>query len=207
MSSAADSKSDSDSAARILLIGAPGSGKRTQAQRIQEKYGVCNVGLGALFWNQAIKCSRSKAQREGFFPQESDANGLSQTKFSPREKEFCSVLKEGGKFSDELIVDLICERLESEACLSKGYVLHDVPRNIEQSVWLKRKLMAKEISPKNVIHLDTSGWGDQELDFLKDRLKGRLIHPTSGRSYHMESAPPLEALKDNVSFTARNFYT
>ena len=92
---------------RIVLLGAPGSGKGTQAQRLQAKYGVPQVSSGDLL-------------------RDAVARG---TELGRKVK---SVMDAGQLVSDDLVLGLIRERL-GRPDAARGFILDGFPRNIEQA--------------------------------------------------------------------------
>jgi adenylate kinase len=96
---------------RIILLGAPGAGKGTQAQQLIKKYGIPQISTGDML-RSAIK--------------EKTTLGLNVEK----------VIQSGGLVSDEMIIPLVKERLEKEDC-KKGYLLDGFPRTIAQADAMK----------------------------------------------------------------------
>jgi adenylate kinase len=92
---------------RIVLLGAPGSGKGTQAQRLQAKYGVPQVSSGDLL-------------------RDAVARG---TELGRKVK---SVMDAGQLVSDDLVLGLIRERL-GRPDAARGFILDGFPRNIDQA--------------------------------------------------------------------------
>jgi adenylate kinase len=92
---------------RIVLLGAPGSGKGTQAQRLQAKYGVPQVSSGDLL-------------------REAVAKG---TELGLKAK---AVMDSGQLVSDDIVLGLIRDRL-SRPDAAKGFILDGFPRNIDQA--------------------------------------------------------------------------
>jgi adenylate kinase len=92
---------------RIVLLGAPGSGKGTQAQRLQAKYKVPQVSSGDLL-RDAVKRG---------------------TELGLKAK---SVMDAGQLVSDDIVLGLIRERL-SRPDAAQGFILDGFPRNIEQA--------------------------------------------------------------------------
>jgi adenylate kinase len=92
---------------RIVLLGAPGSGKGTQAQRLQAKYGVPQVSSGDLL-------------------RDAVARG---TELGKKAK---SVMDAGHLVSDDIVLGLIRDRL-SRPDAANGFILDGFPRNIEQA--------------------------------------------------------------------------
>jgi adenylate kinase len=92
---------------RIMLLGAPGSGKGTQAQRLQAKYGVPQVSSGDLL-------------------RDAVARG---TELGMKAK---AVMESGQLVSDDIVLGLIRERLGREDA-AEGFILDGFPRNIDQA--------------------------------------------------------------------------
>jgi adenylate kinase len=92
---------------RIVLLGAPGSGKGTQAQRLQAKYGVPQVSSGDLL-------------------RDAVARG---TELGLKAK---SVMDSGQLVSDDIVLGLIRDRLRKPDA-ARGFILDGFPRNIDQA--------------------------------------------------------------------------
>lgn len=96
---------------RIILLGAPGAGKGTQAQFITEKYGIPQISTGDML-RAAIKAGTELG------------------------KQAKSVIEAGQLVSDDIILGLIKERITEKDC-EKGFLLDGVPRTIPQAEGLK----------------------------------------------------------------------
>ncbi len=92
---------------RIVLLGAPGSGKGTQAQRLQAKYGVPQVSSGDLLRDAVARGTELGKQAK-------------------------SVMDAGQLVSDDIVLGLIRERL-SRPDAANGFILDGFPRNSEQA--------------------------------------------------------------------------
>jgi len=99
---------------RIVLIGAPGSGKGTQAKYLIEKYGIPQISTGDLL-REAV---------------------AEQTPLGLQAKQY---MESGQLVPDELVLDLISERL-GKPDTDKGFILDGFPRNIPQAEALDRML-------------------------------------------------------------------
>lgn len=92
---------------RIVLLGAPGSGKGTQAQRLQAKYGVPQVSSGDLLRDAVARGTELGKQAK-------------------------AVMDAGQLVSDDIVLGLIRERL-SRPDAAQGFILDGFPRNIQQA--------------------------------------------------------------------------
>ena len=148
---------------RIILLGAPGAGKGTQAQFLMEKYGIPQISTGDML-RAAIKAG--------------SALGL-QAK---------AVMDAGQLVSDELIINLVKERVTLEDC-KNGFLLDGFPRTIPQADAMKEA----GINVDFVLEFDVP---DEEI---VKRMSGRRVHAGSGRVYHVVFNPPKEEGKDDVT--------
>ena len=102
---------------KIIMLGAPGAGKGTQAKKIAAKYGIPHISTGDIF-RVNIK------------------NG---TELGKKAKTY---MDQGLLVPDELVVDLVVDRVSQDDC-TKGYVLDGFPRTIPQAEALDKALEAK----------------------------------------------------------------
>ena len=100
----------------IVLLGAPGAGKGTQAQKLVAEYGIAHISTGDLL-RAAIKAG---------------------TKLGQKAKGY---MDEGKLVPDDLVIDLVKERLEADDA-QKGFILDGFPRNTAQAVTLDSELSA-----------------------------------------------------------------
>ncbi|MCI9139841.1 adenylate kinase [bacterium 1XD42-8] len=92
---------------KIIMLGAPGAGKGTQAKMIADKYGIPHISTGDIFRTNI---------KEG-------------TKLGKEAKEY---MDQGRLVPDELTVKILLDRVEKEDC-KNGYVLDGFPRTIPQA--------------------------------------------------------------------------
>lgn len=101
---------------KIIMLGAPGAGKGTQAKKIAEKYKIPHISTGDIF----------------------RANIKSGTELGNKAKTY---MDQGMLVPDELVVDLVVDRVKQEDC-ANGYVLDGFPRTIPQAEALDTALEA-----------------------------------------------------------------
>ncbi|PZQ44237.1 MAG: adenylate kinase, partial [Ectopseudomonas oleovorans] len=99
-----------------------------------------------------------------------------------------SVMDAGGMVSDDLIINLVKERIAQADC-ANGFLFDGFPRTIPQAEALREAGVALD-------HVVEIAVEDEEI---VKRLSGRRVHPASGRVYHIEYNPPKVAGKDDIS--------
>lgn len=99
---------------KIIMLGAPGAGKGTQAKMIAEKYGIPHISTGDIF----------------------RANIKNGTELGMKAKSF---MDKGELVPDELTIGMLLDRVEQQDCKA-GYVLDGFPRTIPQAEELDREL-------------------------------------------------------------------
>lgn len=92
---------------KIIMLGAPGAGKGTQAKKIAAKYGIPHISTGDIF----------------------RANIKNGTELGKKAKTY---MDQGLLVPDELVVDLVVDRVQQDDC-KNGYVLDGFPRTIPQA--------------------------------------------------------------------------
>ena len=109
---------------KLILLGAPGAGKGTQAERISDLLGIPIISTGNIL---------KKAIREG----------------TPLGLEAASFINSGALVPDATIIGIVKERLSHDDC-ANGYILDGVPRTIVQAEALEK--MGEEVT--DVISLE-----------------------------------------------------
>ena len=99
---------------KIIMLGAPGAGKGTQAKKIAAKYGIPQISTGDIF----------------------RANKKNGTELGKKAKTY---MDQGLLVPDELVVDLVVDRVNQDDC-TNGYVLDGFPRTIPQAEALTEAL-------------------------------------------------------------------
>ena len=99
---------------KIIMLGAPGAGKGTQAKKIAAKYGIPHISTGDVF----------------------RANIKNGTELGKKAKTY---MDQGLLVPDELVVDLVVDRVNQDDC-TNGYVLDGFPRTIPQAEALTEAL-------------------------------------------------------------------
>ena len=101
---------------KIIMLGAPGAGKGTQADKICAKYNIPHISTGDIF----------------------RANIKNNTELGQKAKSY---MDKGELVPDELVVDLVVDRIKADDC-TNGYVLDGFPRTIPQAEALDAALKA-----------------------------------------------------------------
>jgi adenylate kinase len=148
---------------RLILLGAPGAGKGTQATYICQKYGIPQISTGDML-RAAVKAG------------------------TPLGLEAKAVMASGGLVSDELIINLVKERLTQADCVN-GFLFDGFPRTIPQADAMK----AAGVALDYVVEIDVP------FEAIIERMSGRRSHPASGRTYHVKFNPPKVENIDDVT--------
>ncbi|OMO84018.1 Adenylate kinase [Corchorus capsularis] len=101
-------------------------------------------------------------------------------------------MDKGGLVSDDLVVGIIDEAIKNPSC-QKGFILDGFPRTVGQAEKLDEMLGKQGVKIDKVL--------DFAIDdaILEERITGRWIHPSSGRTYHTKFAPPKVPGVDDVT--------
>lgn len=148
---------------RLILLGAPGAGKGTQAAFICGKYGIPQISTGDML-RAAVKAG------------------------TPLGLQAKSVMESGALVSDDLIIDLVKERIAQPDC-ANGFLFDGFPRTIPQAEAMK----AAQVKLDYVLEIDVP------FSDIVERMSGRRSHPASGRTYHLKFNPPKVPGKDDVT--------
>lgn len=107
---------------------------------------------------------------------------------TPLGLEAKAVMASGGLVSDDLIINLVKERLTQPDCVN-GFLFDGFPRTIPQADAMK----AAGVTLDYVVEIDVP------FDAIIERMSGRRSHPASGRTYHVKFNPPKVAGVDDVT--------
>ncbi|MEI7536002.1 MAG: adenylate kinase [Comamonadaceae bacterium] len=148
---------------KLILLGAPGAGKGTQATFICQKYGIPQISTGDML-RAAVKAGT--------------ALGIEAKK----------IMDAGGLVSDELIINLVKERIAQPDCAA-GFLFDGFPRTIPQADAMK----AAGVKLDYVLEIDVPP------EAIIERMSGRRSHAPSGRTYHVKFNPPKVAGLDDIT--------
>ena len=148
---------------RLILLGAPGAGKGTQATFICQKYGIPQISTGDML-RAAVKAG------------------------SPLGMEAKKVMDAGGLVGDDLIINLVKERIAQPDCVG-GFLFDGFPRTIPQADAMK----AAGVKLDYVLEMDVP------FESIIERMGGRRSHAPSGRTYHVKFNPPKVAGVDDIT--------
>jgi adenylate kinase len=101
-------------------------------------------------------------------------------------------LDRGELVSDQVMSGLILQRIDREDC-ARGFILEGYPRKIGQAELLDGILAELGRRIEQVVLLDVPD------EVIVARLKGRLVHPASGRTYHLTEDPPAKSGLDDLT--------
>jgi adenylate kinase len=150
-------------APKIIIIGGPASGKGTQCEHISSIYGVVHLSTGDLL---------RKAVKDGSHV------GCIAEKY----------MSKGELVPDEVIIQIVSERLQQNDCRQRGWLLDGFPRTKAQAEHLTRMGIKADVT----LLLNVS---DSELI---QRVVGRRTDPVTGKIYHLKFSPPPHEVIDRV---------
>lgn len=168
---------------RIILLGAPGAGKGTQAQVIMEKFGVPQISTGDML-RAAVKAG------------------------TPLGLKAKDIMSSGGLVSDDLIIALVKERIAQDDC-KNGFMFDGFPRTIPQAQALKDE----GINIDHVIEIDVedeeivSRLSGRRVHEASGRVYHVIHNPPKQEGLDDETGEPLMQREDDKEETVRKRLT
>ena len=150
---------------RLVLLGAPGVGKGTQAELLSDRLGACHLSTGDVF---------------------RAAKNLSVQERTPAMNVALDCMKRGDLVSDATVLDIVRERVVCLRCAG-GFLLDGFPRTVAQAEALQ-SLLAQEHIPLNAVVSY-----ELPLDEIVARLSGRRTCTTCKAVFHVTALPPKQA--------------
>lgn len=147
---------------QLILIGGPGAGKGTQADKLKEKYGIAHISTGEMLREEVARGSELGMQVK-------------------------AVMERGDLVADSTILKLIEERLKQPDC-QKGFILDGFPRTLEQAQGLEPILRRRGSPNVKVLLLEVSDGemmkrllARKRADDTEETIKNRI------QKYHSET--------------------
>lgn len=147
---------------RIILLGAPGIGKGTQADLLCEPLGTCHLSTGDIF--RTAKCLAEDEQTEAM-------------------KAALKFMRQGALVPDETVLGLIADRLRCLRC-SGGFLLDGFPRTVAQAEALEKILARENVQLSAVLNYELP------IEKIVSRTAGRRTCSGCKTVYHVSTMPP-----------------
>lgn len=147
---------------RIVLLGAPGIGKGTQAELLCERLGTCHLSTGDIF--RTAKC-------------------LAEAEQTPSMKEALGYMRQGALVPDETVLGLIRDRLRCLTC-GGGFLLDGFPRTVPQAEALEKILREEKVQLSTVLNYELP------ISKIVARISGRRTCSQCKAVYHVATRPP-----------------
>ena len=146
-----------------MVLGKQGAGKGTQADRLARHYGIPHVSTGDMF--------RASVKED--------------TEAGRRAKTY---MEHGELVPDEVVIDVVAERLDRHDVGDEGFVLDGFPRNVAQAEALDEMLGEEGVDL--VLELQVP------IDVVLARLEGRRVCTGCGKNYSVENPPAQDWICD-----------
>ena len=147
---------------RLILLGAPGVGKGTQAELLGERLGTCHLSTGDVF---------------------RAAKGCPKAELTPAMQNALDYMKRGELVPDETVLNLVGERLRCLNCTG-GFLLDGFPRTVAQAKALEQLLESNGIALTAVFDYELP------IEQIVARLSDRRTCTLCKTVYHAASRPP-----------------
>jgi len=147
---------------RLILLGAPGVGKGTQAELLSERLGACHLSTGDIF--------RS-------------AKNLDACERTPTMSRALDFMLRGDLVPDEIVLGLVAERSGCLRCRG-GFLLDGFPRTVAQAEALGKVLGEQQVAIDAVLSYD------MPLKTIVARLSGRRTCSICKAVFHVDTRPP-----------------
>lgn len=146
---------------RLVLLGAPGVGKGTQAELLSQNFGACQLSTGDVF--RAAKT-------------------LDPCERTPALDAALGYMKRGELVPDETVLGIVSERIGCLRC-GGGFLLDGFPRTVAQAEALEQLMTRHQIALDAVLSYDLP------IDQIVDRLSGRRTCAKCKAVYHVTTKP------------------
>lgn len=140
------------------MLGAPGAGKGTQAANLAKELNIPHISTGDIF----------------------RANIKNGTELGKKAKSYMDA---GKLVPDELVCDLVAERIAKDDC-KEGYILDGFPRTIPQAEALDKAVLALGTKIDYAVNIDVPD------EAIITRMGGRRACLNCGATYHVQYNPP-----------------
>lgn len=147
---------------RLVLLGAPGVGKGTQAELLSERLGARHVSTGDIF--RAAKL-------------------LKDPELTPTMAKALEYMQRGELVPDEIVLSLLMER-GHRLRAGGGFLLDGFPRTTAQAEALEERLAQNGVELEAVLNYELP------IEKIISRLNGRRVCPNCKAVYHVETRPP-----------------
>ena len=151
-----------DRAFRLILLGAPGVGKGTQAELLSERLGACQLSTGDVF---------------------RAAKNLDACERTPALNEALDLMRRGALVPDTTVLAMVRERVGCLRCRG-GFLLDGFPRTVGQAEALEKILADERLKLDAVLSYDLP------IERIVARLSGRRTCAGCKAVYHVEARPP-----------------
>lgn len=159
----------------LVMTGAPGTGKGTQAGVLRREYGICHLSTGEML-REEVK------------------------KGTPVGNRLKDHLAAGGFAPDELMIEMVSARIDQNDC-SKGFILDGFPRTIKQAEELEKMLKEKGIVLNAVLEIQVPD--DVIVDRILGRYTCMTCGESYSDKYHKPAVPGVCDICGGTKFSRR----